>query len=234
MYAVIAFIYHPYLIATIWCQIFHSHLFQEELKRFKKEYGDLNVPLNKEQPSQLNAWIRTQKQQYKLLHEGKPNHMSQARIDLLNDIGFEWAGERRDKFWHDRYNELVAFHAKHGSTRIPEKYEESPQLHTWVSLQRRQLKMCKEGKPTKLTEERIRLLEAVGLESNIRNSSTWMDRFVCIQEKHVSFAYWITFDYISQFFHALQYRHYNRWNSNDTKTSTETATSRKSGKKIPL
>jgi len=150
----------------------------EELKRYKEEHGDFNVPMCHDQRRQLSAWIRTQKHQYKLLHEGKPNHMSQARIDLLNEIGFEWAGERRDKFWHDRYAELVSFRAKHGTTRIPDKYDESPQLHTWVSLQRRQLKMYKEGRPTKLTEERIRLLEAMGLESNIRNSSTWMDRFM--------------------------------------------------------
>ncbi|KAL7538781.1 hypothetical protein ACHAXR_009317 [Thalassiosira sp. AJA248-18] len=150
----------------------------EELKRYKEEHGDFNVPMDHEHNKQLNAWVKTQKQQYKMLYEGKPNHMSQARIDLLNEIGFIWSGEKRDKFWHDRYNELRAFHAKHGTTRIPDKYEAAPQLHTWVSLQRRQLKMCKDGRHTKLTEERIRMLEAVGLECNIRNSSTWMDRFM--------------------------------------------------------
>ena len=36
-----------------------------------------------------------------------------------------------------------------------------------VSLQTRQLKMCKEGWRTKLTEERVRLLEVVGLEYGI-------------------------------------------------------------------
>ena len=113
-----------------------------------------------------------------MLQEGKPNHMSQARINLLNEIDFEWTGEKRDKFWHDRYNELVDFHARYDTTRIPEKYTTAPQLHTWVSLQRRQLKMYREGEITKLTDERIRLLEAVGLECNIRNNSTWMDRFV--------------------------------------------------------
>lgn len=112
-----------------------------------------------------------------MLYEGKPNHMSQARMNLLNEIGFEWSGAQRDKFWHDRYRELLEFHSKNGTTRIPPDHPNS-QLHTWVSLQRRQLKMYKEGKPVKLSQERIRMLEAVGVECNIRASTTWMDRFV--------------------------------------------------------
>ena len=116
--------------------------------------------------------------EYKLCYEGKTSHISQLRIDMLNEIGFPWAGEKRDQFWNDRYQELVAFHAKTGTSRVPEKYDEAPQLHTWVSLQRRQLKLRKEGKPTKLTDERVALLEQVGLECKIRNVATWMDRFV--------------------------------------------------------
>lgn len=150
----------------------------EELKKYKEEHGNFNVPKDTtEELKQLHGWIRTQKQQFKMLYEGKPNHMSQARINLLNEIGFEWSGEKRDKFWHDRYHELLQFHSKNGTTRIPPDHPNS-QLHTWVSLQRRQLKMYKEGKPTKLTQERIRMLEAVGVECNIRASTTWMDRFM--------------------------------------------------------
>ena len=100
------------------------------------------------------------------------------RIDLLNEIGFEWAGEGREKFWNLRYQELVDFHAINGTTRVPEKYEAAPQLQTWVSLQRRQMKMRNLGRPTTLTDERVRLLQAVGLECKIRASTTWMDRFV--------------------------------------------------------
>mmetsp|Transcript_11283 Transcript_11283/g.24068 ORF Transcript_11283/g.24068 Transcript_11283/m.24068 type:complete len:344 (-) Transcript_11283:618-1649(-) len=150
----------------------------EELKWLKKSYEDINEPLKTAKYKQLSAWVRTQKQQYKLLHLGKPNKMRQARVDLLNEIGFEWAEERREKFWHAKYNELVAFHAKNGTTRIPPLVAELQPLHTWVSLQRRMLKRHREGKPTKLTQERIRLLDALGLESHIRAKTTWMDRFM--------------------------------------------------------
>ncbi|KAL7464805.1 hypothetical protein ACHAXS_005134 [Conticribra weissflogii] len=109
----------------------------EELKRYKEEHGHTNVPQKYEPNPQLGAWCRTQKQQMKLLQEGKPSHMSQGRLELLNEIGFEFTGEKRDKFWNDRYRELVEFHAKNnGSTRVPDKYEEAPQLNAWVALQR--------------------------------------------------------------------------------------------------
>lgn len=69
----------------------------EELKRYKQHHGDTNVPQKYETNPQLGAWCRTQKQQMKLLQEGKPTHMSQARLELLNEIGFEFTGEKRDK-----------------------------------------------------------------------------------------------------------------------------------------
>ncbi|KAL7537840.1 hypothetical protein ACHAWF_005910 [Thalassiosira exigua] len=154
-----------------------SYPTQEELKRYKEIHGDFHVPQSHED-GKLHAWVRTQRHQEKKLREGKPNHMSRARIDLLNGIGFQWGGEGRDKFWRDRYYELVAFHSKHGTTRIPDKYDAAPQLHTWVALQRRQLKLLSEGKPTRLNDDRIQMLKAVGLESKIRASTTWMDRFM--------------------------------------------------------
>mmetsp|Transcript_28004 Transcript_28004/g.42124 ORF Transcript_28004/g.42124 Transcript_28004/m.42124 type:complete len:431 (-) Transcript_28004:1341-2633(-) len=153
-----------------------------ELKRYKQVHGDCCVPQDAPQHKQLSAWVRTQKQQYKLMKEGKHCHMSQPRVELLNEIDFEWSGVKRDQFWKDRYNELVQFHSKHEHTRVPEKYSAAPQLHSWVSLQRRQLKLRKEGKKNKLSDERLKLLEVLGMEHQIRNTATWMDRFKELKE----------------------------------------------------
>ena len=154
-----------------------------ELKRYKQDNGDCCVPQDSPQHKQLSAWVRTQKQQYKLMKEGKHCHMSQARVELLNEIDFEWSGAKREQFWKDRYNELVLFHSKHDHTRVPEKYPAAPKLHSWVSLQRRQLKLRKEGKKNKLTDERLKLLEVLGIEHQIRNTATWMDRFAELKGK---------------------------------------------------
>lgn len=154
-----------------------------ELKRYKQVHGHCCVPQDVQEHKQLSAWVRTQKQQYKLMKEGKHCHMSQPRVDLLNEIEFEWSGVKRDQFWKDRYNELVLFHSKTGHTRVPEKYPAAPQLHSWVSLQRRQLKLKREGKKNKLTDDRLKLLEALGMEFQIRNTATWMDRFAELKGK---------------------------------------------------
>ncbi len=154
-----------------------------ELKRYKQENGDCCVPQDSPHTKQLSAWVRTQKQQYKLMKEGKHCHMSQARVELLNEIDFEWSGVKREQFWKDRYNELVLFHSKHDHTRVPEKYPAAPKLHSWVGLQRRQMKLRKEGKKNKLTDERLRLLEVLGMEYQIRSTATWMDRFAELKGK---------------------------------------------------
>ena len=106
-------------------------------------------------------------------------------MDLLDEIDFEWIGIKRDQFWKDRYNELVEFRLKHGHTRVPDKYDPAPQLHSWISSQRRSLKCRSEGKKHPLTEERVTLLESQGIEYQIRNVSTWEDRFNELKGKFI-------------------------------------------------
>ena len=114
--------------------------------------------------------------------------MSTIRLNLLNELNFEWSHVARENFWNDRYAELLSFYEKNGNTRVPEKYDAAPQLYSWVSAQRHLCKLWLEGKPSKrgsskLTEERFEKLQAVKLETSIRNTAaTWMDRFNELKE----------------------------------------------------
>ena len=85
-----------------------------------------------------------------------------------------------DRVWYDRYDELVAYDCDEngGLTRVLERYNCAPWLQNWAPLQRRQMKLWRDGRPTRLTEDRMRLLKDIGLECNIHNHSTWMYRFV--------------------------------------------------------
>lgn len=158
-----------------------------ELKRYKQTHGDCSVSQNAKENKQLSAWVRTQKRQYQLMQEGKHSHMSQARADLLDELDFEWVGVKRDQFWKDRYNELVQFNAKNGHIKVPEKYLPAPKLQSWLHAQRRLLKLKKEGKKTALTEDRVKLLAAVGVDEEKKNSTaTWMERFNQLKGKIVS------------------------------------------------
>ena len=55
-----------------------------------------------------------------------------------------------------RYQELMAYKDEHGDTLVPQNHPANPQLGTWVSQQRRNIKN------NKLTPERIYKLDEIG------------------------------------------------------------------------
>ena len=61
-----------------------------ELRAFKAENGNCNVPATYRANKKLAAWVKCQRRQYKLFQEGKPNTLTQDRIDALNQMGFHW------------------------------------------------------------------------------------------------------------------------------------------------
>jgi len=56
----------------------------EQLKRYKKDHGDCNVPRKYKANPQLGEWVHEQRKLYK---NGK---LSKERINLLKGIGFKW------------------------------------------------------------------------------------------------------------------------------------------------
>jgi len=69
--------------------------------------------------------------------------------------------------WTFRYKQLLLFYKDHGHTAVPYKYEKNQHLARWAKRQRMQYKYWVDGNPTKLTEEKIYLLEAVGFVWNL-------------------------------------------------------------------
>ena len=61
-----------------------------ELLAYAAEHGDCNVPRRFEANRELGTWVGTQRQQYRLLMEGKRSSMTEERITRLNEIGFVW------------------------------------------------------------------------------------------------------------------------------------------------
>jgi hypothetical protein len=62
--------------------------------------------------------------QYKKFIEGKSFHITQDRIDILNDIGFIWDP------WHDSFDlllsKLVEYKETHGDCDVPQGYKDIP------------------------------------------------------------------------------------------------------------
>ena len=67
----------------------------DELLKFRHENGHCIVPQFYSQNKCLGKWVSKQREQYKLYLNGKASHMTQERIDKLNNIGFVWVAKGR-------------------------------------------------------------------------------------------------------------------------------------------
>ena len=64
--------------------------------------------------------------------------------------------------WEDRFQELVMYKETHGNCLVPYNYETNPKLATWVSTQRTQYRLLKNGQISSVTSSRIETLESIG------------------------------------------------------------------------
>ncbi|GFH61929.1 hypothetical protein CTEN210_18405 [Chaetoceros tenuissimus] len=123
----------------------------EQLKGYKERYGDCNVSVRYKENQPLGKWVYTQRSQY------KQSKLSDERIKILNSIGFRWTAPY-DKIWENQLEALKVYKSKRGHFNVPGKYKENQSLATWVEYQRSQFKL------SKLSEERVNMLNAIGFD----------------------------------------------------------------------
>lgn len=145
--------------------LWHEQLLN--LSAFEEQHGHCNVPITFH--DQVFArWVKRQRYQYKMYHDGKPNPAINAeRIELLDQIGFTW--DAHAAAWQERFHELAADTKEQGN--CPSHDPENIQLSTWAKCQRRQYKLLHDGKPTNMTPERIEKLNLIGFVWSIRNKN---------------------------------------------------------------
>ena len=97
----------------------------ERLVAFTKEYKHTRVPRGYKPDPQLANWVKRQRE----------TCQKKDRIDLLNDIGFEWR-LREQNDWMEMYERLVAFKKKEKDTRVSFNFKADPKLSNWVRTQR--------------------------------------------------------------------------------------------------
>uniref|UniRef100_A0A6T7IQ67 Helicase-associated domain-containing protein n=1 Tax=Attheya septentrionalis TaxID=420275 RepID=A0A6T7IQ67_9STRA len=134
----------------------------QELKEFAKANGHANVPPNKLGP--LGQWVSNQRTQFRLLKHGKASSMTDERIAKLNGINFEFNPLSQPPSWDMRFQELKEFMKVNGHTNVPEK---SGSLGDWVSYQRMQFRLSKEGNASSLINERLAKLNRINFQFNI-------------------------------------------------------------------
>ena len=114
-----------------------------ELKQYKGEHGDCNVP-RREGP--LGTWVINQRSSY------NKGTLSQERIKQLESIGFTWNPLEED--WVARFNDLKQYKDEHDNCNV--NTQTGGPFGWWVDRQRRSYK-----KGT-LSPERIEQLEIIG------------------------------------------------------------------------
>jgi hypothetical protein len=138
-----------------------------ELCAYKDSMGHCLVPHTFSENLPLARWVKRQRYQYKLMRENKSSTMTEERVHALEDIGFIW--DSQGAAWGERLAELRLYRVDFGHANVPSNFSQNPQLATWVKCQRRQYKLHLEGKASNMTPQRVRELENLGFEWELRS-----------------------------------------------------------------
>jgi hypothetical protein len=149
-----------------------------KLVQFKQTYGDCLVPRGYKKDKSLSFWVKNQRKRL------GNDIIRQDRKDLLDQLGFVWRTERHDRRWNEtfeklnaykqnhgncsvrRWNEtfekLKAYKQNHGNCSVPQRFQDDPQLGSWVGAQR------KSYKNETLWADRKGQLESIGFEWRLK------------------------------------------------------------------
>jgi hypothetical protein len=94
--------------------------------------------------------------------------LSDKQIAALSDLDPDWWMNHRQWQWEIRYRELQNYALKHGDCCVPISHS-NRQLAHFVSNQRKQYNLKKQGKPSNLTEDRLKRLNAMNPNSFVWN-----------------------------------------------------------------
>ena len=139
----------------------------EELKDYRKKYGNCLVPQNYQDNKPLGRWVDTQRYQSKKFQKGEYSTMTKERIAKLKSIDFVWevsndgTGLSNDELWEMRFNKLKDYRKKYGNCLVPQKHQNNKKLANWVHWQRSEYKMLQKGEHSQMTKERIAKLKSI-------------------------------------------------------------------------
>ena len=144
-------------------------------KAYYEHHGDLKVPTDfkttngyehDENGIALGKWISTQRYAYKGIGNGK---ITEEQIELLKQIGMRFETNKFEEKWNKKYALAKAYYEYYGNLEVPADFkttngykcdENGIALGSWISTLRKAYK----GKGTnKITEERIKLLNQIGM-----------------------------------------------------------------------
>lgn len=107
------------------------------------------------------------------MQDGKPSSITQERIDLLNELEFSWNAQ--EAAWSRHIGDLIKYREATGHCHVPLSHPEYNKLGLWVKEQRRHYTLMKQGKPSHMTESRVKELDKLGFCWDTHHA-TWLER----------------------------------------------------------
>jgi hypothetical protein len=92
----------------------------------------------------------------------KSSGMKQARMDILNDLGFAWNAQ--EVTWYQQKNNFRSFREQYGHINVSVQVIDTKyrKLHNWIQSQRRAYMLMKQGKNSTMTPKRVDELDTIG------------------------------------------------------------------------
>jgi hypothetical protein len=121
----------------------------EELRLYVQEHGHADVPCD--YPGGLGQWMTLQR------HRWRRGLLPTETFRALSALDFAY--DSYDAKWKHRFQQLAAFHSKHGHCRVPYNDPEVPPgLYTWLLVQRQRRRQGR------LEDTRRRRLDGLGFD----------------------------------------------------------------------
>jgi hypothetical protein len=139
-----------------------------KLKEFHLEHGHIEVSSRDDRS--LTAWIRHQRK------ETTRRKLSEEQTEKLSELGFIWSRRGAKNSWEEKFLKLKQFKERTGHCKVPLKLDR--QLNSWVDAQRQA------NKQGRLSDERIRKLESLGVQWIVKSWESKFQKLVDFKESH--------------------------------------------------
>ncbi len=175
---------------------------------YYREHGDLNISEEYEIETgiKLKSWLYSQKRAYRSRTKpvkGGLRPLTDEQVVLLEMLDIKWEPVSLDDEWDRKYKLACKYYQEHHNLLIDRYYttEDGTNLGTWIKNQRTLYKKRLENIDCSLTDERIELLERIGMvwDLSIDHEKNWMINFLKAKKYYYKFGNLrIPMDYIDE------------------------------------
>ena len=155
----------------------------EELEAYKAKHGHCDVNNTKGDNKPLGRWCsQVRRSMQRIMNNQAPpiTGLSEDNIKRLEDIGFDWKVNNKQKKLHgmsfeERLEELETYKAKHGHCNVNKTIGDNKPLGAWCSRVRRSMQRIKNNRAPIIaagfSEDNIKRLEAIGFDWKVKKQA---------------------------------------------------------------